>query len=109
MKNPPYVNRLHLQGRVVSKPVIKSLNARTSLTAFQLSMVESWLNGDGTHRERRNRVNVEVVGKDSAEVAAKAKIGSWVTLEGYIRSEQFQGRDLTKVRTLAVNVWEAND
>lgn len=72
-------------------------------------MVESWLNGDGSHRERKNRIYIEVVGKDSAEIAAKAKIGSWVTLEGYIRSEQFKGQELTKVRTLAIEVWEADD
>jgi single-stranded DNA-binding protein len=72
-------------------------------------MVESWLNGDGTLRERKNRIQIEVVGKDSADVAKKAKLGSWVTLEGYIRSEQFKGQDLTKVRTLAITVWEADD
>lgn len=49
------------------------------------------------------------MGKDSAEVAQKAKLGSWVTLEGYIRSEQFKGQDLTKVRTLRVDVWEMAD
>lgn len=72
-------------------------------------MVEGWLNSDGSYRERKNRIAVEVVGKDSAEVAEKARLGSWVTLEGYIRSEQFKGQDLTKVRTLKVDVWEVQN
>jgi single-stranded DNA-binding protein len=72
-------------------------------------MVESWHNGDGSLRERKNRIFVEVVGRDSADVAEKAKLGSWVTIEGYIRSEQFKGQELTKVRTLAITVWEADD
>lgn len=106
---PPYVNRLHLQGRITSQPTVKALSPKTSLTAFQLSMVESWLNADGSHRERRNRIQVEVVGKDSAKIAMTAKLGSWVTLEGYIRSEQFKGQELIKVRTLAITVWENDD
>jgi single-stranded DNA-binding protein len=72
-------------------------------------MVEGWFNADGSYRERKNRIAVEVVGKDSAEVAERARLGSWVTLEGYIRSEQFKGQDLTKVRTLKVDVWEVQN
>ena len=72
-------------------------------------MVESWLNGDGDLRERKNRIQIEVVGKDSAKIADIARLGSWVTLEGYIRSEQFKGQELIKVRTLAITVWESDD
>jgi len=68
-------------------------------------MVESWLNPDGESRARKNRVLVEVVGRDAEKVAREAKLGSWVTLEGYIRSEQFKGQDLTKVRTLSIDIW----
>ena len=71
-------------------------------------MVESWITGDGTLRERKNRIQIEVVGKDSAKVAKLAKLGSWVTLEGYIRSEQFKGQELIKVRTLAITIWESD-
>lgn len=71
-----------------------------------LSMVESWHNASGELRERKNRVMVEVVGRDSEEVASQARVGSWVTLEGYIRSEQFKGSEFTKVRTLSITVWE---
>ena len=69
-------------------------------------MVESWNNAEGNRRERRNRVTIEVVGRDSEKVAKEAKLGSWVTLEGYIRSENYKGQLLTKVRTLEVTVWE---
>lgn len=69
-------------------------------------MVESWTNASGELRERNNYVTVEVVGKDSAKVATEAKIGSWATIEGYLRSEQSKGRDIKKVRTLVINIWE---
>lgn len=109
MTEPPYTNIVHLQGKITSAPTVKALNQRTSLTAFQVSVIESWLNGDGSIRERKNRIHVEVVGKHSAKVAMVAKLGSWVTIEGYIRSEQFKGQNLTKVRTLAIEVWETGD
>ncbi len=103
---PPYINRTWLQGTVASTPTVSSISAKTKLTSFQLAVVESWLNPDGELRSRKNRVLVEVVGKDSERVAQHAKLGSWVTLEGYIRSEQFKGQDLIKVRTLSIDIWE---
>jgi single-stranded DNA-binding protein len=69
-------------------------------------MTESWENSQGEYRERKNRITVEVVGKDSAKIAKEARLGSWATLEGYFRSEQFKGQDLTKVRTLSITIWE---
>jgi len=109
MLKPPYKNRVWLQGRVTSHPSVKSLSPRTKLTAFQLSMVEGWENASGESKERKNRIAIEVVGKDSARVAAELRIGSWVTLEGYIRSENFKGREFIKVRTLTIDVWEVVD
>lgn len=69
-------------------------------------MVESWENASGERRERKNRILVEVVGRDSARIAKEVQLGSWVTVEGYIRSEQFKGQEITKVRTLTIQVWE---
>jgi single-stranded DNA-binding protein len=102
---PPYMNRTWLQGTVASTPTVNSLSPRTKLTSFQLCLVESWVNPDGEIRARKNRILVEVVGKDSERVAFEAKLGSWVTLEGYIRSEQFKGQELVKVRTLSIDIW----
>lgn len=103
---PPYINRMWLQGLMSTRPIIKALSATTNLTSFQLSMAETWLNADGKRCERKNRVTVEVVGRDSAYVAQHGRIGAWVTLEGYIRSEQFKGQDSIKVRTFSINIWE---
>jgi hypothetical protein len=72
-------------------------------------MTESWRNAAGEHCERKNRVIVEVVGRDSAYVAQHGKLGCWVTLEGYFRSEQFKGQDLTKIRTFSIQIWGAPD
>jgi len=102
---PPYMNRTWLQGVVASTPTVNALSPRTKLTSFQLCLVESWVNPEGDLRARKNRVLVEVVGRDSERVATEAKLGAWVTIEGYIRSEQFKGQDTIKVRTLSIEIW----
>lgn len=92
-----------------SNPTTKALNQKTNVTSFMLAMVESWENASGETKERKNRVMVEVVGRDSRRVADQVRLGRWVTLEGYIRSETFKGQEFVKVRTLTVSVWEADD
>lgn len=111
MKTPPqpFINRVSLQGVISNHPSTKALTSTTMLTSFQLSVIESWRNAEQEYRERKNQITVEVVGRDSAYVAKAAKLGSWVTLEGYIRSEQSKGQDLVKVRTFTVTVWEGPD
>jgi len=106
---PPYKNSLWLQGVVTSHPVVKSLSERTKVTAFYLTMVERWVNSSGEPRERKNRVLVEVVGRDSAYVAKNVEMGTWVSIEGYIRSEQFKGQEIIKVRTFCIDIWEEGD
>lgn len=103
----PYVNRVWLQGRVISTPSLKALNQRTSVTSFLLSMVESWENASGATKERRNRILIEVVGRDAASVAETTRVGYWASIEGYIRSELFKGQELVKVRTFRITTWEA--
>lgn len=106
---PPSINRLWLQGEVSSHPVTKPMNARLSITTFELSMVESWVDGDtGETKERHNRIMVEVLGRDAQRVAKEARLGAWVSLEGYLRSEVFKGENVIKVRTLSIKIWEAN-
>lgn len=69
-------------------------------------MVEAWVNDAQESRERHNRITVEVLGRDADRVAQEARLGSWVSLEGYLRSEVFKGENVVKVRTLSIQVWE---
>ena len=101
-----FMNRLWMQGRVWTAPILKSLNARTKVASFCLSLVESWSNDQGQPRERNNLPLIEVVGKDAERVFAEAKVGSWVTIEGYLRTEEIKGGHVTKVRTLNITIWD---
>ena len=100
-----YLNRVFLQGKVLSSPTLKDLSSRTKVTSFLLSTRESWTNEAGQSRERFNLIGVEVVGKDAETVAANAAPGSRVTLEGYIRTDEVKGVHVTKVRTLSIHIW----
>jgi hypothetical protein len=68
-------------------------------------MKESWVN-NGKTVSRANRITVEVLGRDAQRIVDEGKVGMWVTIEGYIRSEEYQGRTIIKVRTLNIDVWE---
>ena len=103
--NPPYINRCTLQGRIVSQPTTKSISERTKITTFQLVLVESWRNAQGDQGEHKNRVTIEVVGRDSARAAEEAACGRWASVEGYIRTGIFKGQEITKVRTLTIDIW----
>lgn len=100
-----FMNRVWLQGRVATAPVLKDLTSTTKLTSFTLALIESWKNGDGKDRDRINSPLVEVVGRDAVRIAHEARIGAWITLEGYIRTEEVKGQHVTKVRTLTITVW----
>ena len=105
MDQPPYINKVLFQGEIISKPTLISLTQRTNLTSFRISAAETWRTPSGEHKERRNKIVVEVVGKDARRIAETAQVGFWATIVGYIRSEQSKGQDRVKVRTLDIKVW----
>src|SRR5258706_3647819 len=100
----PYSNRVWLQGKVASRPSTSQLNARTKVTSFQLVMVEAWTNEENQRRQHRNVVTVEVVGRDADYVAQAARLDSWATVEGYLRSDEVKGAHGVRVRTLAITI-----
>lgn len=105
----PFINKCVLQGRVISDPVIKALSSKTNITTFRLLLLETWVDGDGNQGEHKNRVVVEVIGRDSAWVKREASRGCWATIEGYVRTGVFKGQDVVKVRTLNINLWRPNE
>ncbi len=98
-------NRTVLQGKIISSPRTRDLSSSTKLTFFQLSVEESWTSR-GKRCSRNNRIPIEVVGRDAEMTARDGAVGRWVILEGYIRSEEYQGRTLLKVRTLNIQIWD---
>jgi single-stranded DNA-binding protein len=85
---------------------MKSISSNTKVTAFQLSTVESWTSGSGELKERKNRIQVEIVGRDAEKAFEQIRLGTWIFLDGYIRSEVYKGQDLTKMRVFSYEAWE---
>lgn len=69
-------------------------------------MTESWVNDTGKTVERKNRIMIEVVGRDAEMAHREIKMGSFVTLEGFFRSDNAKGKVWTKVRTLSIDIWD---
>ena len=77
------------------------------MTSFMISVIESWdtPNGPKTHR---NDICVEVLGKEAESVYENLSPGSWVHVDGYLRSEQFRGQTVTRVRVFKIS-YEGDD
>lgn len=98
-----YINKVWISGKVHTHPRIRNISERTKLTSFTVSVLETWESKDGETRSHRNEIQVEVLGRE-AEVAYQTLApGSWVSVDGYMRSEVFKGRQQIKIRVYNIN------
>ena len=98
-----YQNKTFLQGRVASQPRKKLIRNTTPAVVFELCCIESWLNSKSQRREHRNLIRVEAMGLH-CPTAEKAQLGDWVSIWGYIRTDQRKGQHVTCVRVLEIHV-----
>ncbi len=94
------VNRVHLEGRVGTRPAGRKVSSTLRATTFRLVTVESWRGPDGP-KYHPNVLTVEVLGKDSGR-ALEFSVGDWVTLDGYIRTEVRGTGEDVRIRTFSV-------
>lgn len=92
-----FINKVWLSGQVHSQPRIRNISEKTKLTSFMMSVSETWLSRDGETKSHRNDILVEVLGRE-AESAGRLMPGEWISVDGYLRSEQFKGRTVISVR-----------
>ena len=94
------VNRVHLEGRVGTHPASRMVSSSLQATTFRLVTVESW--GSPDHpRYHPNVLTIEILGKDS-ERAREFKVGDWVTVDGYLRTEVRGPGEDVRIRTFSV-------
>ena len=98
-----YVNKVWLRGHVRTHPKIRNISDRTKLTSFMISVMEEWEGRDGERKSHRNDVTVEVLGRDAESIFDKLSPGDWVTVDGYLRSEQYKGRTSLTVRVFNID------
>jgi single-stranded DNA-binding protein len=97
MKNL-YINKVWLSGIVKTHPQMRQLSENTKLTSFSLSVLETWESSQGEARFHKNDILIEVIGKEAEASNANLSPGQWVSIDGYLRTEQFKGQLQIKVR-----------
>lgn len=104
-----YINKVWINGKVRTHPRIRSISERTKLTSFVVSVVETWASPTGERKEHRNDIPVEVLGKEAEAVCAKLSPGDFVSIDGYLRSEQFKGRTQLRIRVFNITYEGADE
>ena len=94
------VNRVHLEGRVGTRPASRMVSVKLQATTFRLVTVESWGSPDQP-RYHPNVMTVEVLGLDSGR-AREFKVGDWVMVDGYLRTEVRGPGEDVRIRTFSV-------
>ena len=79
------------------------------MTSFTLSVLEKWESKSGEPRSHRSDIDIEVVGKQHEEVYENVRPGDWVQIDGYFRSEQFNGSTVITVRVFNIIYQEHHD
>lgn len=103
------INKVWLSGLAVTQPVFTKLNQKTPLTYFTLQVNERFTDRDGNQQVRPNLVRIECLGKAAEITAEKVRQGQRYTVDGYVRQDVFDGKELVRVRTFAVYPDESAD
>ncbi|MHC4647370.1 MAG: single-stranded DNA-binding protein [Planctomycetota bacterium] len=98
-----YINKVWISGKVHTQPRIRNLSERTKLTSFMVSAMETWASRNGESKSHRNDILVEVLGKEAQPAFDGLSPGDWVSVDGYLRSEQFKGRTVLSVRVYNIS------
>lgn len=72
---------------------------------FSICHVETWVDPDGVKCQRRNVIPIEALGKAAEYVLEHAQVGLWVSIDGYLRSEQVKGQTIIRIRAYSVTIW----
>lgn len=96
------VNKVWLNGLVVTEPIMTQLGHDTPSTTFVLRVDECFIDRSGNQRTKSNFLEIESLGRQSSKVKNSVKKGSRVWVEGYLRQEKEENSNIVKVRTYAV-------
>ena len=102
------VNKTTHTGIAISKPTLTYLNAKTPLAIFTLKVRETWRNMNGDLQSRDNLLKMEALKKNAHWVKTHVKVGHRYCIDGYIRSEDLDGREDIKVRILHIEKEETD-
>lgn len=96
------INKVWLNGLVVTEPVMTQVGHDTPSTTFVLKVDEYFVDRSGNQRTKSNFLEIESLGRQSSRVKNTVKKGIRVWVEGYLRQEKEENSNIVKVRTFAV-------
>ncbi len=95
------VNKVWISGVVVSRPVLTQLSSKTPLTSFNICVNEEFVQ-NGVPSVRENIVTVESLGKAAEKNLHFVKLGQRYQIDGYLRVDNFDGKNVMRIRTYAI-------
>lgn len=98
-----YINKVWLSGVVRTHPKIRKISEKTKLTSFAISVLEEWSTASGERKAHRNDITIEVLGKEAERACELLSPGDRVSIDGYIRSETFKGRQQLRIRVFNIS------
>lgn len=96
------INKVWISGVAVTEPLLTILPTQTALASFTIQINEDYRDREGRDRTKANYVRVECLGKAAESVSKKVKKGGRCFVDGYIRQDTVEGRDMVAVRAFAV-------
>lgn len=92
------VNKTTHSGIAVTNPTLATLGGKTPIAIFTLKVQESWTDRNGVTKYRDNLIKFEALSSKSYWVKTNVKAGKRYIVDGYIRHEQINGENDTKIR-----------
>lgn len=96
------INKVWLNGLVVSQPILTKLSSRTPFTTFTMQVNERFLDRTGAPQFKPNLIRVESLGRSAETTAYKVKQGVRFSVDGYLRQDVIDGVEQVRVRSFAV-------
>lgn len=103
------INKVWLNGLVVTQPVLTKLGSRTPFTTFTLQVNEKFIDRNGVQQLKSNLIRVESLGKSAESTANRVKQGARFSVDGYLRQDVIDGQEQVRVRSFAVYPDESHE
>jgi single-strand DNA-binding protein len=82
-------NRVDIIGHLGADPDLRRLDDQTPVASFSVAMTERWNGDEGEKQERTEWVRVTAFGKKAEIVGKYLKKGSYVSVEGSLRTRRY--------------------
>jgi single-strand DNA-binding protein len=92
-------NRVDIIGHLGAAPELRRLDDQTPVASFVVAMTERWNGDDGEKQERTEWVRVTAFSKKAELVAKYLKKGSYVSVEGSLRTRRYDKDGVTHFAT----------